>query len=188
MVKEHNSKQKLIEGMAELLLEKGLANTSPQDILTYSGVGKGSLYHHFKGKEDLAFYAIKYNVDQLIYFTEQVLATADNACDKLKAILEKPRNIERGCLVGQLARDRKIMSDDKLASEVSRGFEWMKLQIEELIRKGIKDNCISDKLAPLEATMLILTTLQGAYIVSKGLRDDTYFQIALSSLLKTLMK
>lgn len=188
MTKEQKSKQKLIEAMAELLLEKGLANTSPRDILTFSGIGKGSLYHHFKGKEDLAFYAIKHNVDQLISFTEQVLATEDTPCGKLRAILEKPRNIERGCLVGQMARDRKIMTDDKLAAEVSRGFEWMKLQIEKLIREGINDNCMSGNLAPLEATMLILTTLQGAYIVAKGLRDDTYFQIALTSLMKTLIK
>ncbi|EDM67218.1 putative TetR-family transcriptional regulator [Moritella sp. PE36] len=182
------SKQKLIEAMAELLLKKGLANTSPQDIFTLSGIGKGSLYHHFKGKEDLAFYAIKYNVDQLILATDEVLSTESTPCGKLRAILEKTRNIERGCLIGQMARDSKIMTDDKLAPEVSRGFEWMKSQIEKLIREGINDNCISDNLAPLEATILILTTLQGAYVVAKGLRDDTYFKIALASLLKTFIK
>ena len=57
---KRNSKEKLIKVMAVLLLEKGLANTSPNDILTRAEVGQGSLYHYFQGKEDLSLAAIKY--------------------------------------------------------------------------------------------------------------------------------
>lgn len=56
-----NSKDKLIQAMANLLLEKGLANTCPRDILSESNVSQGSLYHNFEGKEELALYAIRFN-------------------------------------------------------------------------------------------------------------------------------
>ncbi|OCG36835.1 MULTISPECIES: TetR/AcrR family transcriptional regulator [unclassified Gilliamella] len=181
---KQNSREKLIIAMADLLLEKGLANTSPKDILKRSGVGQGSLYHHFNGKEDLALYAITYNVEQLISINASVLNTDTNAYNKLSNLLLKPRNIQRGCLVGQMARDRSIMTNPHLAAEVIRGFLTMKQTLENLIRMGISDGSISNILAPLEAVTLIISTLQGAYISAKGLQDESYFHLTINSLLK----
>lgn len=184
MNNKQNSKEKLIKAMAELLLEKGLAATSPRDILTRAEVGQGSLYHYFNGKEDLSLYAVKYNVDQLISFNTSVLNSDKNAYDKLSDLLFKTRNIDRGCVVGQMARDRAIMENKKLASEVNRGFEYMKKTLESIIKIGIADGSISNTLAPLDAATLLMSALQGAYISAKGLQDDYYFHITIHTLLK----
>ena len=184
MNNKQNSKDKLIKAMADLLLEKGLAATSPRDILTRAEVGQGSLYHYFNGKEDLSLYAIKYNVDQLISFNASVLNTDKNAYNKLSDLLLRARNIDRGCVVGQMARDRAIMENKKLASEVNRGFESMKKTLESLIKIGIADGSISNILAPLEAATLLMSALQGAYISAKGLQDDSYFHLTINTLLK----
>ena len=184
MNNKQNSKDKLIKAMADLLLEKGLAATSPRDILTRAEVGQGSLYHYFNGKEDLSLYAIKYNVDQLISFNASVLNTDKNAYNKLSDLLFKARNIDRGCVVGQMARDRAIMENKKLASEVNRGFESMKKTLESLIKIGIAEGSISNILAPLEAATLLMSALQGAYISAKGLQDDSYFHLTINTLLK----
>lgn len=181
---KRNSREKLIKAMADLLLEKGLASTSPNDILTRAKVGHGSLYHYFTGKEDLSLYAIKYNVEQLINFNTSILNTDKDAYNKLSDLLLKSRNINRGCLIGQLARDRAIMENKILATEVTRGFESMKQTLKSLINSGISDGSISNKLAPLEAVTLIISTLQGAYISAKGLQDDSYFRITINTLLK----
>lgn len=181
---KRNSREKLIKAMADLLLEKGLASTSPNDILTRAKVGHGSLYHYFTGKEDLSLYAIKYNVEQLINFNTSILNTDKDAYNKLSDLLLKSRNINRGCLIGQLARDRAIMENKVLATEVTRGFESMKQTLKSLINSGISDGSISNKLAPLEAVILIISTLQGAYISAKGLQDDSYFHITINTLLK----
>lgn len=181
---KRNSREKLIKAMADLLLEKGLASTSPNDILTRAKVGHGSLYHYFTGKEDLSLYAIKYNVEQLINFNTSILNTDKDAYNKLSDLLLKSRNINRGCLIGQLARDRAIMENKVLATEVTRGFESMKQTLKSLINSGISDGSISNKLAPLEAVTLIISTLQGAYISAKGLQDDSYFHITINTLLK----
>lgn len=181
---KRNSKEKLIKVMAVLLLEKGLANTSPNDILTRAEVGQGSLYHYFQGKEDLSLAAIKYNVEQLVNFNTLVLSSDKNAYDKLSDLLLKSRNIDRGCLVGQLARDRAIMENKGLAAEVNRGFESMKQTLESIIKVGISEGTISNILAPLEAVTLIMSTSQGAYIIAKGLQDDSYFYLAINTLLK----
>ena len=187
MTKEKNSKQKLITSMAELILEKGLANTSPQDVLDRANLGKGSFYHHFAGKEDLAYHAIKFNIDRLIDESTHVLEKKTSARNKVMAFLSKQRNIDRGCLAGQMARDRMIMSHPKLANEVTRGFEWFKATLEKLIRQGIADGTISNHLAPLEATTIVVSILQGSYISAKGFQDETYFNIGLEALKRLLI-
>ncbi|SCC06161.1 transcriptional regulator, TetR family [Gilliamella bombicola] len=179
-----SSKEKLIKAMADLILEKGLSSTSPNDILTRAEVGQGSLYHYFNGKEDLSLHAIKYNVEQLISYNASVLNADKNAYNKLSDFLLKARNIDRGCLVGQLARDRSIMKNQELAVEVTRGFESIKQTLESLIKLGIAEGSISNILAPLEAVTLIISTVQGAYISAKGLQDDSYFYLTINTLLK----
>lgn len=184
MNNKQNTKEKLVKAMADLLLEKGFASTSPNDILIRAGVGQGSLYHHFSGKEDLARYAIIYNVEQLISYNTLVLNSDENAYTKLSNLLLKTRNIDRGCLVGQMARDRSIMENSTLAAEVTRGFESMKQSLERIVKQGIVDGSISKHLGPLEAVTLIIATLQGAYIIAKGLQDDSYFHLSINTLLK----
>lgn len=186
MANDLNSRDKLIQAMAKLLLEKGLANTSPRDILSEAKVGQGSLYHHFEGKEDLALYAIRFNSDQLINANQTLLNKEATAFEQLSALLQKARDIDRGCLVGQMARDRRIKEDPKLALEVTRGFEWMKSIIEKLLKTGIAEGSISSQLAPLEGTIMIMSVLQGAYITASGLQDETYFHLSINALLKLL--
>lgn len=187
MLKDNSSKAKLIRSMAQLILEKGLANTSPQDVLDHAQLGKGSFYHHFSGKYDLARHAVKYNIDCLISETDSALQKEDSTNAKLIAFFNKQRDIERGCLAGQMARDKKIMSEPELAREVQKGFEWTRSLLEDLIRKGIDDGSVSSALAPLEATTLIISVLQGSYVAAKGLQDSTYFNISMQAIRKIII-
>lgn len=47
----YDSKQKLVAAACALLAERGFEATSPQMFQQRSGVGHGSMYHHFPGKE-----------------------------------------------------------------------------------------------------------------------------------------
>ncbi|WP_390624043.1 helix-turn-helix domain-containing protein [Fodinicola feengrottensis] len=53
-----STSERLIESTRELLWERGYVGTSPKAIQQRSGVGQGSMYHHFDGKPDLARAAI----------------------------------------------------------------------------------------------------------------------------------
>ena len=46
--------------------ERGYADTSPRDVRERSGVGQGSIYHHFPTKRDLALAALERNVSDLL--------------------------------------------------------------------------------------------------------------------------
>ena len=57
--------ERLIESTRDLLWERGYVGTSPKAILERAGAGQGSMYHHFKGKPDLALAAIRRTAEQL---------------------------------------------------------------------------------------------------------------------------
>src|ERR1700677_1974469 len=50
----------LLEAGKEIMLEKGYSNTSIQEVLSATGVPKGSFYHYFASKEDFALKIIEY--------------------------------------------------------------------------------------------------------------------------------
>lgn len=68
----YGSREKLIAATCALLAERGFEATSPTMILKRSGVGHGSMYHYFEGKEDLAVAAM----DHLRTRTFAILRTA----------------------------------------------------------------------------------------------------------------
>ena len=56
----HESKLKLIEAATDVIRAKGYAATTVDDICHRAGVTKGSFFHHFKSKDDLAVAAATY--------------------------------------------------------------------------------------------------------------------------------
>ncbi len=52
--KHHSSKRKLLDAAVKLIRRKGYAATSVDDLCVETGLTKGSFFHHFSGKEDLA--------------------------------------------------------------------------------------------------------------------------------------
>jgi TetR/AcrR family transcriptional repressor of nem operon len=53
----HPSRIRLLDAALQLIRAKGYAATTVDDVCESAGVTKGSFFHHFKGKEDLAIAA-----------------------------------------------------------------------------------------------------------------------------------
>ncbi|MEO7147220.1 MAG: helix-turn-helix domain-containing protein [Terrimesophilobacter sp.] len=53
-----------------LLAERGFEATSPQMIQQRAGIGHGSMYHHYRGKEDIASDAISHMRGHSVTFLE----------------------------------------------------------------------------------------------------------------------
>ena len=56
----HQSKTKLLDAALRVIRTRGYTGTTVDDICHAAGVTKGSFFHHFKGKEDLAVSAADY--------------------------------------------------------------------------------------------------------------------------------
>lgn len=56
-------KNEILDAAGILFSEKGYDNTSVTDIMNAVGIAKGTLYHHFKSKEDIMDALIKRQTD-----------------------------------------------------------------------------------------------------------------------------
>ena len=55
---QHNSKTRLLDATLKVVRTKGYNATRIEDVCTEAGLTKGSFFHHFKSKEDLALAAV----------------------------------------------------------------------------------------------------------------------------------
>ena len=75
----YDSKQRLVSATCQLLSERGFDEMSPVMIQQRSGIGQGSMYHHFpgKGKEGLALDAISHMRTSTLAFLDGTAAPPD---------------------------------------------------------------------------------------------------------------
>jgi TetR/AcrR family transcriptional regulator, transcriptional repressor for nem operon len=58
--RQHDSKTKLLDAALDVIRAKGYSATRIEDICEAAGLTKGSFFHHFKSKEDLALAAAEH--------------------------------------------------------------------------------------------------------------------------------
>ena len=54
----HETKRRLLEASLTLMLERGYSGLSVQDVLDRTRIPKGSFYHHFGSKQEMALQAV----------------------------------------------------------------------------------------------------------------------------------
>lgn len=117
------SKEKLVVAMRSLLAQHGYAQTSPKMVLEASGVGQGSLYHHFAGKGRLALEAVGHMRETSVAFLaqrgEEVRTPGRAVADSLAAIESVLRELfirEEGRALVRLLADAQASESASLAS------------------------------------------------------------------------
>ena len=83
LTKGRLSRQKIMETAAVLFNQKGFTGCSMGDIVTASGLEKGTLYSHFSTKEELALLAFDYAWKDTSDKRLRNVETTSNAVDKL---------------------------------------------------------------------------------------------------------
>lgn len=168
----------LIDTTRELLWERGYAATSPRAILDKAGVGQGSMYHHFAGKEDLAAAAMQVTAEMLLRRSEDDLAAEGSALDRLKGYLLRQREVLRGCPVGRMAGDADVLDSDVLHPVVTATFAKLRERIETVIRDGVNSGELPRSLTPDELADTVLAVVQGGYVLARAAGDPAPFDRA----------
>lgn len=83
----NSAKGRLLTIAARLFNQKGYERTTVRDLANAAGIQSGSLFHHFKTKEDILKSVM---VDTILFNTERMkkeMTQADNCIDALKALI-----------------------------------------------------------------------------------------------------
>ncbi|KGD66634.1 TetR family transcriptional regulator [Alcanivorax nanhaiticus] len=96
---------RLLSAAAHLFRDKGFDRTTVRDIAAAVGIQSGSIFHHFKTKEDI-LYAV---MEEVIHFNtarlQQAVASEATAAGKLRALIRA----ELQSIVGDTAEAMTVM-------------------------------------------------------------------------------
>jgi TetR/AcrR family transcriptional repressor of nem operon len=170
----HESKTKLLEAALHVIRAKGYSATRIEDICEVAGLTKGSFFHHFSSKEELALAAADYWIEGTgaLFASAPYRAHAD-PLDRLLAYVDFRKSILLGdlpdftCLVGTMVQeiyDTHPSIREACNRSISEHAATLAPDIEEAMRqRGVKADWTAESLA-----LYMQATIQGAFILAKA--------------------
>ncbi len=173
-----SARDAIVEVATRLMQLRGYHGTSLDDVLSESGVGKGSFYHYFKSKEDLG-YAILDGV--IAGFLEQTLdpCFSDPAAKRVAQIrcfldrivqAQREGNCVGGCPLGNLASELSDVHEGFRARLAGVFTAWR-----ERLTSALRDAQAHGEIGPdcqAEAVaQFLVASLEGAILMTKVTKD-----------------
>ncbi|HEX4862665.1 MAG TPA: TetR/AcrR family transcriptional regulator [Acidimicrobiales bacterium] len=182
------TRERIVTAAARLMVERGVAATSWEDIQKAAGVNASQLYHYFGDKQTLVRAVIAYQT-QTIITNQQPLLDSLDTFEALRAwrdlIVEHQRRADckGGCplvsLTGELAEARSDCRTD-----LADGFD----QWEAPIRDGLRAMHLRGDLRrssdPDRLATSLLAALQGGLVLAQVHRDTAPLEAALDTMLE----
>lgn len=127
------TRARIIDVAARLMFERGVANTSIDEVRGSAGVGGSQISHYFRDKRDLTREVIAARRDDVIEFhTQPRLGALDSIKDLqawADACVDDIDTVYRlgGCVYGSLAGEL-IEADDEVHDDLAHGYDqWLEL-------------------------------------------------------------
>jgi TetR/AcrR family transcriptional repressor of nem operon len=176
------TRDRIVTAASVLIHERGVAETSIDDVLARAGASKSQLYHYFEDRAALLRAVVLHNADGVLSYVGGPLDSwkaIRSSFDSLVA-LQVERRACGGCpigsLVGQLAE-----ADDQARLALAAAFErW-----EARLRDGLRSMQLQGKLVrdadPAVLAAATLAAIQGGLILTQTRRDASQLAIALDA-------
>ncbi|CAL9378938.1 Transcriptional regulator AcuR [Streptomyces sp. enrichment culture] len=181
-----STSERLIESTRELLWERGYVGTSPKAILERAGAGQGSMYHHFRGKPDLALAAIRRTAEEMRATAEAVLDGPGTPYERIEAYLLRERDVLRGCPVGRLTMDPDVIADDELRAPVDATLDWLRERLAGIVEEGREQGVLAPDLDGAQVAAAVVATVQGGYVLARASGSPAAFDAAVRGVLALL--
>jgi TetR/AcrR family transcriptional regulator, transcriptional repressor for nem operon len=175
---EATTRENLIATTQALLWERGYAATSPRAILDRAGVGQGSMYHHFAGKEALAAAAFERSAEATFDKAAAVLRGQGSPLARLVAYLSLPREVLRGCPVGRMAGDADALGSASLRDLLGSTFARIRDLVVDVVSAGVAAGELPPDTVPEDLADTVLAVVQGGYVLARAAGDPAPFDRA----------
>lgn len=157
-------KEEIIAIAANLIHEYGYHNIGIKKILDEADIPKGSFYHYFKSKEDLALCVIEFHIQNTKIWFSQLDQNIDGLRAFFNLFFQKLDEMEykKGCPIGNLIlelADYKESFREKL-------LEWDNFLSHEICNI-LKKNDLQNKIEPQKMASFIITNFEGAIMKAK---------------------
>jgi TetR/AcrR family transcriptional regulator, transcriptional repressor for nem operon len=181
--KATHTRQRIIEKAAIVFNQYGYAGSSISDIMQLTGLQRGRIYNHFKNKDEIALAAFDYTVELLHQAVMAEMLTKNHAIERLHALIEgfkrfsKHPNIVGGCPILNTATE----SDDThpaLRQRTQEAVNQIRALIGSIVELGIRQKEIIADADGEEVSLVIISTIEGAMMLTKLYGNDLYLNRA----------
>jgi len=178
-VRGSRTKDRVIEAAFQLIHRQGFNNTSLEDILRESGVGKGNFYHYFESKDELG-YAI---LDRLAFWVteelgREVFDRGEDPLEEIFCLFERIASAQRkaacvgGCPLGNLALE---MSDihDGFRQRIGEILRNWRDHISEAITRAQDQGQLARNMHSQRLADFIIAGIEGAILSARVHKDPS---------------
>lgn len=166
-------KNEILDAAASLFAQKGFDHTTTNDIMNVVGIAKGTLYHHFKSKEDIMDALIERQTAQVLAAAGRIagdrgIPVEERMIRTIQALhIEVEGETEGKELIDQLHRPQNALMHQKMKQIILRRVPPMMAGI---VKDGI-DQGIYSTPYPLECMEMTVCYLD-------IMLDDNVFELA----------
>ena len=190
MKKGEVTRERIVGLAAPIFNQKGYAGTSLNDLMEATGLEKGGIYRHFASKQELARDAFDYAWRKARRARLEGLAETPNAVDKLKRFVENFRKRPAGLVAGGCPLlNTAVDADDcnpELRARAKQAFADWAAGLEAIVRAGKKAGEIARDVNAAELATVIISTLEGAVVLSRLQRTMEPLEVACAHLVSHL--
>ena len=185
--KGERTRQRIAATAAELMLERGVAGTTVEDVRKAAGVSSSQIYHYFADKHALVRAVIEFQTDTIVGSQEPILAALDSL-QGLRAWRDfivgnlRRTNCRGGCPIGSLGSEL-AETDTRARSDVAASFTRWEADIRGGLRAMHARGLLSPDANPDELALATLAALQGGLLLSQIQRTTRPLETALDAML-----
>ncbi len=170
--KAEQTKNLIATKAKEIFSQKGYFQASMEDIRSHSGMSKGSIYYHFKSKEELFIYILELYVKEWISKWRDKSSNLNTAKGKLYALAEHfALDFESPLMRAASEFAGSESADPGIKEKLDELNKMYMPVIHDLIEEGIKNNEFKN-LDINEATIITYGFLAGVGAVCQSLTNS----------------
>ena len=174
MQPRHESKTKLLDATLKVVRAKGYSATRIEDVCAEAGLTKGSFFHHFKSKEDLALSAIAHwEATTAATFATAPYHEAADPLSRVIAYIEFRKALLTGdlpdftCFVGTIVQEAYRTHPD-VGAACERSISGHARTLEADIRAAMRERGVPGGWTPESLALHTQAVIQGSFILAKA--------------------
>ena len=170
----HESRIRLLDAALKVVRQKGYTAARVEDVCKAAGVTKGSFFHHFTSKEDLALAAASHwsEVTSARFAAAPYHGLAD-PLDRLLAYIDFRKALVRGepheftCFAGTMVQD-VYDTDPAIRDACDRSISGHAAILEADIDAAMRQYRVAGDWSAAGLALYIQAALQGAFVLAKA--------------------
>ena len=171
------TREQILDAASRLVHMRGFNNTSVDEILKESGVGKGNFYYYFKSKDELGFAILDRSLER--FSSELVEKSFEPTKDPweqtynfLNSLVDRARQRDGsgGCILGNLAVE---MSDihEEFRQRLTTAFDRLRSRIEDALAQARAQGTLHGDVNISRLAHFIIAGFEGALMMGKLHKD-----------------